>query len=195
MSEIIENLWNSLASLNSGQWVVVFTLSLFFGFAIFCVFRWLYKSNLDAQSSLIQIKSETINHLKEHPRAGGERPSLSSIVPTDWKPYLSQPRSQLEEVLAETFQQQPMNHTSANIGFILDAELYIIYLRAVHDIPSEESKSLVFEQQNWLRRRTKHCSAQVKSHGGTLAPLEYSSAFIKFTSDRISELEDRYGGA
>jgi uncharacterized protein YecT (DUF1311 family) len=188
MDDVIKELWGALKTLSGPQWVVLLALSMFIGTALFRVFRWLYSSRLEAQGSLIDLKDRTIEHYKSvHAESSRTRP-LSEVVPEEWAPFLEQPFQQLEELLKQTQQQQTMNYTSANMGFVLDAQLYILYLKAYHMLPPERAAQFKREQDLWLRQRKAFCEASVQS-GGTLASLEYSMAFISRTQERLEELK------
>ncbi len=84
-----------------------------------------------------------------------------------------------------------MNYTSANMGFIKDAELYILYLRIYYALPLEKAEAFKHEQELWLNERKEYCENEVESHGGTLALLEYGLAFITKTNARILQLSNR----
>lgn len=189
MDDIIKELWVALKALNGPQWIVLLTLATLLGIALFLVFRWLYQARLEAQGSLIDLKDKTIEHYKSIHAERVETRSLSAVLPNAWEPFLAQPYRQLEELFEKGPPQQTMNYTSANMGFILDAELYIHYLRCVHELPSPRAETFRQEQQQWLTERKKFCESSVESHGGSLAPLEYNMAFIEKTRERIVELK------
>jgi uncharacterized protein YecT (DUF1311 family) len=192
MDEIIKDLWMAVKDLSSSQWVVLIALSIFIGVGLFLIFRWLYQTRFEAQTTLIDLKDKTIEHYKTiHKEQVAIKP-LSAIVPEDWKPYLEQPYNLFEEYLNKAEAQQEMNRISADMGFILDANLYILYLRIFYSLPTDQADNFKKEQENWLKKRHKQCEDSVESHGGTLAPLEYGLAFIKFTQIRITELETKY---
>jgi|GEM_PF-1132831 len=188
MSEILKELWSALQIMNGAQWVVLIALAIVIGVGLFWVFRWLYTNRFEAQENLIELKNKTIEHYKEvHVEKSRPKP-LSEIIPEAWQPYLEQPFRQLEEVLEEAIQQQQMNYTSANMGFIKDAELYILYLKVYYSLPTAKAEEFKSEQQQWLKDREAYCESEVKSHGGSLAPLEYGMAFISKTQERIVQL-------
>jgi len=191
MDNVISELWAALKALNGSQWVVLLALALFLGFGLFLLFRWLYGARLEAQGSLIDLKDKTIEHYKSiHAESSKPRP-LSEIIPEAWEPYLEQPYQQLEEFLEQTLQQQTMNYTSANMGFVRDAELYILYLKIFHSLSSDRAETFKHDQEIWLKERKIFCESSVQSHGGTLAPFEYGMAFIQRTNERIDEFRKR----
>jgi uncharacterized protein YecT (DUF1311 family) len=191
MNDVITELWAALKALNGPQWVVLLALAFFFSFGLFLLFRWLYGARLEAQGSLIDLKDKTIEHYKSiHAERSKPRP-LSEIVPDAWEPYLEQPYQQLEELLEQTVQQQTMNYTSANLGFVRDAELYILYLKIFHSLSPDRAETFKHDQERWLKERKIFCESSAKSHGGTLAPLEYGMAFIQRTNERIHDFKHR----
>jgi uncharacterized protein YecT (DUF1311 family) len=58
-------------------------------------------------------------------------------------------------------------------------------------LDGKEQRDLFDEQKNWLAKRDELAQAAVVSKGGSLAPLEYASAFRKVTEKRLAELEQR----
>jgi uncharacterized protein YecT (DUF1311 family) len=188
MDTLIVELWSDLKALTGTQWVMLIALSLLFGFGFFLLLRWVYETRADAQSALIDLKDKTIEHYLTHQLTQVLPKPLSEVLPEDWRPFLEQPYQQLEEVLEDASEQQQMNYTSANMGFIKDAELFILYLQRYHSLPSEEASAFRSEQQAWLRERLVFCDEVLQSNGGSLASLEYSMAFIQRTIARIDEL-------
>lgn len=189
MDSVILELWAALKTLNGS--VVLLALALFLGFGLFLLFRWLYGARLEAQGSLIDLKDKTIEHYKSIHAEHSKPRSLSEIIPEAWEPFLEQPYQQLEEFLEQAMQQQTVNYTSANMGFVRDAELYFLYLKIFHSLSSDSAEAFKRDQKRWLEERRKFCELSVQSHGGTLAPLEYGMTFIQRTNERIHELRKR----
>ena len=114
----------------------------------------------------------------------------------DWHPRLDQPIQQLEEVLAATEQQQPRNYTSANLAFLLDAKLYLLFEGYINSLPQEARPALLEEQRRWLeQRKLATDEAYDEYQGGTLASFAGNRAFIEATKERITALERRLGPA
>jgi len=110
----------------------------------------------------------------------------------DWQPFLIQAIEYLESDLFDgTGGQQGMNRTSADIGFILDAELMIHYMKLINSLKATEKRNLYNQQKEWLEKRRQYTSSQVESHGGSFASLEYYLAFNEYTRQRISELKNK----
>jgi len=114
----------------------------------------------------------------------------------DWHPQLDQPIRQLEEILAATEQQQPRNYTSSNLGFVLDAKLYLLFDRYVASVPEADRPEIVNEQRHWLEARNRATDVGYAEYeGGTLASFAGNRAFIDMTKARISDIESRLGPA
>ena len=110
----------------------------------------------------------------------------------DWHPELDQPIRQLEEVLAESEQQQPLNYTSSNLAFVLDAKLYLLFDRYVASAPAAERPGIFDEQRQWLEKRKGAADeAHAEYKGGTFASFAGNRAFIDATKARINEIERR----
>jgi uncharacterized protein YecT (DUF1311 family) len=110
----------------------------------------------------------------------------------DWHPDLDQPIRQLHEVLDATEQQQPRNYTAANLAFVLDAKLYLLFQQYLQGIPGDRRNPATEEQRTWLSIRAAETDrAYSEYQGGTLASFSGSEAFIKVTQDRITELSRR----
>ena len=111
----------------------------------------------------------------------------------DWHPKLDQPIRQLEEVLAATEQQQPRNYASANLGFVLDAKLFLLFERYVASVPAADRPAIVDEQRQWLEKRKRATDeAYAEYEGGTFASFAGNNAFIDATKARIDGLEARH---
>lgn len=113
------------------------------------------------------------------------------IVPSTWRPSLDQVAETLSEQNSEETGQQAMNVNSQNLSEIRDAQLYIVYVQLSQKLEEKSRGKLITEQQQWLAKRDAEAEAAVVSKGGSLAPLEYNSAFRKITEERVSELQHR----
>jgi uncharacterized protein YecT (DUF1311 family) len=87
--------------------------------------------------------------------------------------------------------QQYLNRTSQNLSDVADAQLFITYILLMQSLNGKEQKMLFDEQKNWLAKRDELARSEVVSKGGSLAPLEYASAFRQVTEKRLTELEQR----
>lgn len=195
MDSILLELWQALKAFTAAQWVVSAAIGILLGTSLFFLFRWIYGARAEAQSTLLDLKDKTIEHYKTEHSNRSDLRKLSDVLPDDWKPFLDQPYDQLEEALQDALAQQKMNYSSSNMGFVQDAQLYILYLEHVHSLPANEAIAAKLEQQAWLHHRRKFCESAVESHGGSLAPLEYNMAFIKKTQERIDEFKLRRSAA
>lgn len=129
--------------------------------------------------------------------AGCVQPTLqprqqAEPAPLDWSPRLDQPIRQLREVLAVTEQQQPMNYTSANLGFALDAKLYFLFQRYTERLEAPARAREIEAQRAWLADRQRAFQAAYQEYeGGTLASYAGNTKFIELTEARIVEIERR----
>jgi uncharacterized protein YecT (DUF1311 family) len=112
-----------------------------------------------------------------------------------WEPYLDQPIQQLEEILKELQQQQPMNYTIANISFLYDAKLYILFHKYLETLPASKRSAAIRDQDKWLSKRNKAVDAACAEYeGGSLAPYQGGSVKVEFTKIRIQVIESRLKG-
>lgn len=119
--------------------------------------------------------------------------SPSQLVPSGWKPSLEQVQTSLQDELDTKAQksQQYLNRTSQNLSDLADAQLFITYTLLMQNLDGKEQKTLFDEQKTWLAKRDELAQSAVVSKGGSLAPLEYASAFRQVTEKRLAELEQR----
>ena len=115
------------------------------------------------------------------------------LVPTEWTPSLEQVQEAVEEgIAAQPHQsQQGLNRASQNLADLVDARLFITYVLLLQKLDEKGRKTLFAEQKAWLTQRAASARAAVVSKGGSLAPLEYASAFSDITKKRLAELEAR----
>ena len=116
-------------------------------------------------------------------------------MPSDWKPSLGQVQTTIQDELDTKAQkgQQYLNRASQNLSDLADAQLFITYTLLIQNLGNKEQKALFEEQKNWLTKRDETAQSAVISKGGSLAPLEYASAFRQVTEKRLAELEERWG--
>jgi uncharacterized protein YecT (DUF1311 family) len=119
--------------------------------------------------------------------------SPPQLVPSDWKPSLEQVQTSIQDESEAKAQksQQYLNRTSQNLADLTDAQLFITYILVMQNLDGKEQKTLFDEQKNWLAKRDELAQSAVVSKGGSLAPLEYASAFRQVTEKRLAELEQR----
>ncbi|MHC1769392.1 MAG: lysozyme inhibitor LprI family protein [Verrucomicrobiia bacterium] len=109
-----------------------------------------------------------------------------------WEIMIDQPIRQLEQTLASLEQQQPMNYTIANISFLYDAKLYILFREFIERLPESARTTEINEQRKWLKQRhTQVKKAYARYEGGTLAPYNAAEADIAFTKRRIAVVEEK----
>jgi uncharacterized protein YecT (DUF1311 family) len=115
------------------------------------------------------------------------------LVPTEWTPSLEQVQEAVEEgIPAQPHQsQQALNKASQHLADLVDARLFITYVLLLQKLDEKGRQALFSEQKAWLTQRAASARAAVASTGGSLAPLEYASAFSDITKKRLAELEAR----
>lgn len=107
----------------------------------------------------------------------------------DWEIKLDQPIRQLEEFMGETTQQQHYNFTSANMAFVYDAKLYILFHDLLRSAGPAERAELLDSQRLFLREREIRVDAVYDTYnGGTGGSLAGNLEFIDLTRQRIEEL-------
>ena len=113
-----------------------------------------------------------------------------------WKPNLDQPIQQLERILAELEQQQPMNYTISNVAFLYDAKLRILFDDYLALLPESERVMQIKEQRQWLiARKAKVREGYMEFEGGTLASFSAGQVSIRVTKKRIATIETRIAAA
>lgn len=114
-----------------------------------------------------------------------------SLIP-NWQPNINQPIEQLEEILSQLEQQQPMNYTISNVAFLYDAKLYILFGNFITVLPKSERTYRISEQNKWLKKREELIRlAYAEYEGGTLASYSSGKMSIDFTKKRITEIENK----
>ena len=115
------------------------------------------------------------------------------IVPPGWHPSLNEPLAFMEEEANARTQpsQQFLNRTSQSQADLRDAQLFITYISLMQVLDKSGRDALFEEQRDWLKRRKEQAKEAVKSEGGSLQPLEYSSAFRQITETRLATLQKR----
>lgn len=117
------------------------------------------------------------------------RPADTVLFP-EWRPSLDQPIRQIEEILDELWQQQPLNHTISNLSFLYDAKLFILFHDYIALLPAAARVQAVDEQREWLAMRSAQVGeAHAEYEGGTLAPYNAGHAAVAATKERIAEIE------
>ena len=122
-----------------------------------------------------------------------EKKVSAAVIPGDWKPFLEQVQEDLQEAFARdpNKSQQTLNRASQDIADLLDARLFITYVRLMDALDPLSRSNLFNEQKDWLAKRVENAQAAVTSKGGSLGTLEYSGAYRKITEERLAQLERR----
>jgi uncharacterized protein YecT (DUF1311 family) len=119
--------------------------------------------------------------------------SPSQLVPSEWTPSLDQVQTYIQDELETKAQktQQYLNRTNQNLSDLADAQLFITYILLMQSLDRKNQKTFFDEQKDWLAKRDDLARSEVVSKGGSLAPLEYASAFRQITEKRLAELKQR----
>lgn len=115
------------------------------------------------------------------------------VIPSDWKPSLDQVQDELQDASQRNpnKSQQALNRASRAMADLVDARLFIAYVRLFESLDQAARADLFNEQKNWLANRVERAQAAITAKGGSLAPLEYSVHYRKLTEERLAELEKR----
>jgi len=122
------------------------------------------------------------------PRLVAEEP----IVPRGWNPSLIDEIDYLKSELESEQAQQGINRLTGHISSLLDAELFMTYLRLADRLAPNARPALKQEQADWLKQREKVTRiAGKRAEGGSARPMEENDAFADFTERRIQVLNNR----
>ena len=115
-----------------------------------------------------------------------------AILPNEWDPSITDTVDYLQTELEQEQAQQGINRLTGQISSLLDAELFITYVRLFDHLDPRAQTTLKREQADWLKQRTKvtHLAGQ-KEEGGSASAMESNDAFAEFTRKRIQQLNDR----
>ena len=189
MDAIASELWQALKIMSWPQWLVLLALSLLIGAALFQVFNWLYRERANSQAALIELKDKLIEQYKASTGAPQPVTSLATLVPSEWETHLAQVAEQLTDFLQEA--EGGLGYISANLGFVVDADVFIHYVRLLQASPGNAAVRLKNEQTAWLVKRNEQAQQAVEHPDGTLGTLEYNMAFIALSQQRLRELQAR----
>jgi uncharacterized protein YecT (DUF1311 family) len=115
-----------------------------------------------------------------------------AILPPGWDPSVADTVDYLQTELEQEQAQQGINRLTGQISSLLDAELFIAYVRLLDHLEQRAQTTLKREQAEWLKQRTKVTNlAGQKEEGGSASSMESNDAFADFTRKRIQLLNDR----
>ena len=115
-----------------------------------------------------------------------------AVLPPDWDPSVADTVDYLQTELEQEQAQQGINRLTGQISSLLDAELFIAYVRLLDHLEQRAQTTLKREQAEWLKQRTKVTNlAGQKEEGGSASSMESNDAFADFTRKRIQLLNDR----
>jgi len=107
-----------------------------------------------------------------------------------WEIEILQPIHQLEAHLEKTEQQQEMNETIANISFLYDAKLALVFQEWISGLTEKEREKQISKQKQWLSERRKQIESAYQEYaGGSLAPFNAGQKSVEVTKKRILEIE------
>jgi len=114
------------------------------------------------------------------------------IVPQGWNPSLIDEIDYLKSELESEQAQQGINRLTGHISSLLDAELFMTYLRLADRLAPNARPALKQEQADWLKQREKVTRiAGKRAEGGSARSMEENYAFAEFTEKRIQLLNNR----
>lgn len=112
-----------------------------------------------------------------------------------WNPDFDQPIQQLEQILSELKQQQPMNYTIANISFLYDAKLLILFHKYLEKLPVSKRPAEVKIQNEWIDERWRAIQKESAEYeGGTMGSFATGELKIELTKRRIRAIEELLNG-
>ena len=119
-----------------------------------------------------------------------QEPIKELLIPENWAPSLAQTEEFVGSMATppKRVDQLLLSDIGQNLAALCDARLFVAYVRLMQSLNDQEREALYSEQLNWLKLRENTAKAAVVSQGGSLAPLEYSDAFLKMTQARLAEL-------
>ena len=115
-----------------------------------------------------------------------------TILPHGWSPSLADEVDYLKSELESEQAQQGINRLTGHISSLLDAELFMTYVRLADRLDPKARAALKQEQADWLKQREKVTRlAGQRAEGGSARPMEENDAFAEFTEKRIELLNNR----
>jgi uncharacterized protein YecT (DUF1311 family) len=114
------------------------------------------------------------------------------ILPHGWSPSVIDEVDYLKSELETEQAQQGINRLTGHISSLMDAELFISYVRLSDHLDPRARAVLKKEQADWLKQREKVTGvAGKRADGGSASPMESNYVFSEFTGKRIQLLNDR----
>ena len=115
-------------------------------------------------------------------------PDISSL---NWNLDVDQPIRQLEETLETLEQQQPRNYTIANISFLYEVKLYLVFDAYLDSLPVDKRSQAIQEQEEWMDlHRRKVDEAYAEFDGGTYAGMNAGEVSIDILKERIGVIQN-----
>ncbi len=122
-----------------------------------------------------------------------ETETSQRVVPNGWQPSLEQVQEDLQQAFDKNpnKSQQTLNRAAQDMADLLDARMFIAYVRLMDTLEGAARSDLYKEQNEWLSKRMEIAQGAVRSKGGSLQPLEYSGEYRRITEERFAELQNR----
>jgi uncharacterized protein YecT (DUF1311 family) len=123
--------------------------------------------------------------------------SPSPVVPKGWLEGGLRPEllAQVEDSLQSQLETGvAMNFTAWNMATVKDAQLLVVYLSLFEKLPEAGRKTLLKEQEDWLKRRQKASARADDGKSGSEGRLLAASEYQSWTEKRIAELKRRVAG-
>ena len=112
---------------------------------------------------------------------------LTGMPIDDYK--IDQPIEQLEGILANLEQQQPRNYTIANISFLYEIKLHLVFEQYLASLSEDKRPTAIEEQKKWQKLHDKRVSdAFAEFEGGSYAGFNAGEAAVKDYKARIDEI-------
>jgi|SRR5690554_1049723 uncharacterized protein YecT (DUF1311 family) len=121
--------------------------------------------------------------------------ALPAATDLNWEPSLEAPLAQLKAQLTQQQEnggsQLEINETLANIAYLYDAELYLLFKDTLDYLPPRAQQHEVEVQNRWLDQRQQVMTqAFLVDQDGEIARYTAGQAFIAETRKRIEELQN-----
>ena len=109
---------------------------------------------------------------------------------------VDEPIKQLEEILSETSQQQPMNYTSCNLVSLYAVKLALLFHRYLRSLPPAKRAAAISEQERWEKQTDNAMDdAHTEWDGGSGELYAVSMAYLEAAKPRIAEIKQRLKAA
>ena len=84
-----------------------------------------------------------------------------------------------------------MLETAWDMATVKDAQLFIVYVSLMENLPEPERAALRKEQEAWLKKREKAAAKADDGEGGQIGHLQSATEHQEWSEKRIAELKKR----